>query len=533
MADLLITGAEIVDGTGGPPMTGEVVIEGDRIVTVGKPTSTSGGSGGRRVINARGLIACPGFVDVHGHSDYHLLVNPRAESKVKQGVTTEIGGNCGYSPAPIGGEALDERREMCRRLYGLELDWERLDDYFHRVAQQGCAMNFATLVGHNTIRASVMGGADRPPTPDELNRMVELVRAGMREGALGLSTGLVYPPACFSGTEELITLARAAQEAGGLFATHMRSEGKAVVEAVEESLRVAREAGVSVQISHLKTAGQENWGKLERVLTLIEAARRDGLDVTCDRYPYTASYTTLTTVLPTWVLEGGRTAAVARLKDVQVKRKIREQYAKERRGADYWERIMIAQVTLEKHKSFEGLTISQAWRQAGRELYSFLFDLLIEEEGLVEAIFFSMSDENLREILRQPYVMLGTDAAAVAHDGPTHQGKPHPRTFGTYPKFLGQFVRDEGLLDLSTAVRKCTSDPCRKFGLTGRGLLTAGAYADLVLFDPDRVADRADYPDPWRDPEGIRYVIVNGEVTVEDGEHTGQLAGRILRRAAR
>lgn len=524
MFDLIIAGASVVDGSGSPSFVGDIGIAGDRIAAVGKISESQG----RRVIRADRLVACPGFVDVHSHSDYFLLLNPRAESAVRQGVTTEIGGNCGYSAAPIWGSWKEERDQTYRELYGLDPQWEGVREYFGQLAAEGLSINFGLLLGHNTIRGSVLGGAARPPDSGEMAAMIQAVRQGLQEGALGLSTGLIYAPACFASAEELATLGQVAREEGGLLTCHMRSEGDGLLEAIREILDVARTAQIPLQISHLKTSGERNWGKLTEALRLIEEARSRGQDVAADRYPYTASNTGLQAVLPSWALEGNRVEQVARLQDSSVRERLKGELTDRR-----WDQIIIAEVTREGNRRYEGLEVSQAAAVAGKSPVEFVCDLLIEEETRVDAIFFTMSEENLQQILTRPYVMVASDSGTRAHVGPLSRGRPHPRTFGTFPRVLGVYVREKRLLDLPVAIRKMTFDPCRRFGLAGRGLVAPGNFADVVLFDPDTVADRSSYREPIQYPHGIRYVLVNGVVTVEEGEHAGARAGRVLRRSNR
>lgn len=519
MFDLVITGAAIIDGSGSGPSGGDIAVHGDRIAAVGKVPEAQG----RRVVRAQGLIACPGFVDVHSHSDYFLLLNPRAESAVRQGVTTEIGGNCGYSAAPIWGAWGEERAETYREMYGLDTRWHGVREYFARVAAEAPSINFGLLLGHNTIRGSVMGGAARPPDGVEMAAMLQAVRQGMQEGALGLSTGLIYAPACFASAEELVGLARVAREERGVLACHMRSEGDELLEAIREILDVAHRAKISLQISHLKTSGERNWGKLPEALGLIEEARSRGQDVSADRYPYTASNTGLQAVLPSWALEGNRVEQVARLRDATIRERLDRELVDRR-----WDRVMIAEVARPENRRYEGLRVHEAAALARKDPVDFVCDLLGEEEARVDAIFFTMSEENLEQILTRPYVMVASDSGTRATVGPLGRGRPHPRTFGTFPRILGMYVREKRLLDLPAAIRKMTFDPCRRFGLTGRGLIAPGTHADLVLFDPDGVRDRATYEEPLQYPDGIRYVLVNGVITVEEGEHTGARAGRVL-----
>jgi N-acyl-D-aspartate/D-glutamate deacylase len=353
--------------------------------------------------------------------------------------------------------------------------------------------------------------------------MLQAVRQGMREGAVGLSTGLIYAPACFASAEELVGLARIAREEGGVLTCHMRSEGDELLQAIREILGVAHQAEIPLQISHLKTSGERNWGKLSEALGLIEEARSRGQEVSADRYPYTASNTGLQAVLPSWALEGNRVEQVARLRDEGVRERLARELVDRR-----WDRVMIAEVTRPENRRYEGLRVHEAAKAAGKDPVNFVCDLLGEEEARVDAIFFTMSEENLAEILARPYVMVASDSGTRAIVGPLGRGRPHPRTFGTFPRVLGLYVREKHLLDLPTAIRKMTHDPCRRFGITGRGLIAPGTYADLVLFDPDGVRDRATYEEPLQYPDGIHYVLVNGVITVEEGEHTGARAGRVL-----
>jgi N-acyl-D-amino-acid deacylase len=527
--DVLIRGAQVFDGGGAPPVEADIAIGGDRIVAVGPdPLSQTA----RRVIDARGLAAAPGFVDIHGHSDYHLLITGTAESAVLQGVTCEIGGNCGYAAAPIWGPWWEDRAKFYRDIYGLDQTWHDVKSYFRRLLDAGISINFGLLIGHNTLRGSAMGGADRNTTADELQAMVAALERGMDEGALGLSTGLVYSPACFSPPEELVTLTAAAGRKGGILTTHMRSEGDGLLEAIQEVIAAAEAGGTQLQISHLKTYGERNWGKLPQVFDLIESAQRRGVDVTADRYPYTAANTDLQATLPCWALEGSKAEQAARLGDPTVRARIRREIGEGPTARD-WSQVMISDVTLRENRRYQGLRADAAARLAGKETLTFVLDLLQEERTQVEAIYFVMSEENLRAILRKPYVMIGSDSSCRADYGPLSMGRPHPRAFGTFPRVLGYYAREVGLFDLATAIRKMTSDPCRRLGLGNRGWLRPGYAADLVLFDPDRIRDIATYEESIRYPVGVHTVLVNGIPTVEAGEHTGARAGKIVRRTAK
>ncbi len=527
--DILIRGAHVFDGGGAPPVEADIAIGGDRIVAVGRDLPPQAA---RRLIDARGLAAAPGFVDIHGHSDYHLLLAGTAESAVLQGVTCEIGGNCGYAAAPIWGPWWEDRAKFYRDTYGLDHAWHDVRTYFHRLLEPGISINFGLLIGHNTLRGSVMGGADRAATVEALQAMVAALERGMDEGALGLSTGLVYSPACFSPSEELATLTAAAGRMGGILTTHMRSEGDSLLEATQEVIAAAEVGRTPLQISHLKTYGEQNWGKLAEVFDLIESAQRRGVDVTADRYPYAAANTGLQAALPYWAIEGSKAEQAARLDEPSVRTRIRREIGEGPTAQD-WSQVMISEVRLPQNRRYQGLRADAAARVAGKETLTFVLDLLQEEKTEVEAIYFVLSEENLRAILRKPYVMIGSDSACRPHYGPLSNGRPHPRTFGTFTRVLGHYAREVGLFDLATAIRKMTSDPCRRMGLRDRGWLRPGYAADVVLFDPDRVRDTATYEDPIRYPLGVHTVLVNGVPTVEAGEHTGARAGKIVRRTAK
>ncbi len=528
MYDLLIREAVIYDGSGRDPFTGDLAVQGDVIAASG--TSVEGGA--HRVIDARGLAAAPGFIDIHGHSDYYLLINPTAEAKVRQGVTTDVGGNCGYAAAPIGGSELEERRKLYHEQYGLDLPFSRLDEYLRHVEDVSISVNYAHLIGHNTVRASVMGGSDRPAGPDDMARMDAIVDEAMSEGAFGLSTGLVYAPACFSDRAELVALCRTSARHGGLFATHMRSEGAQLLEAIEEVIGVAREAGLPLQISHLKTAGEGNWDKLDAAFDLIEQARSSGQDVTSDRYPYIASNTHLSALLPDWVHDGQPEEKIEKLRDPEVRaRIISELQAKY--APDYWGKVLISRVLTGENRSCEGLMMAQVAEKRGTGPIEAMMDLLAEEKLQVEILIFMMNEENMRRILRKDYVMIGSDSGALTHEPPLGAGRPHPRNFGTFAAVLGNLARDEGLFPVAEAIRKMTSAPCQRLGITDRGTLAPGMKADIVLFDPAEVLDRTTYEAPIAYPAGIQMVLVNGKAVIEDGEHTGARPGRALRKQVR
>lgn len=526
MFDIVISDGRIIDGSGSSPYAGNIGIKGDRIVKI----ETEAALSGKRFIDAAGMVVCPGFVDIHGHSDYFILVDPHAESKVCQGVTTEVAGNCGYSAAPIFGKKAGERRNEYSKQFSLDLNWNTIEEYNNLLERTGISINLALLVGHNTIRASVMGRDNREPSEEELKYMCDTVEDGMNGGAFGLSTGLIYPPACFSKKGEMVALNKVVKRFGGVFTTHMRSEADLVVEAIHEVIEIAREADIPLQISHLKTSRERNWSKLERMFRVIENAIEEGMDVTCDRYPYIASNTGLQTILPDWATAGDKEARVNRLKDAATREKIRDEISGKHPEPGYWETIFISMVTSEKNRVYEGISIAEAGSKAGKSPFDFALDILVEEGTNVSANFFTMSEENLTKIYRKEYTMVGSDAACRSDHGPLAEGKPHPRAFGTFPRVLGRYVREKGVMDLPTAVKKMTSDPCAKLGIRERGELREGFYADLVIFNPHTIRDKATFSEPVQYPEGIAYVIVNGALTVVKGQHTGRRSGRVLRK---
>jgi N-acyl-D-amino-acid deacylase len=522
MTDLVIKNALIVDGTGKTAYSGDVAVTGSKISDVGSSLT------GRRIIDASDMVVAPGFVDIHSHSDYTILIDNRAQNKILQGVTCEVTGNCGYSAAPMAGPLLEERRDIYGNLFGLEIDWTTLEEYRNRA--DSIAVNIAPLVGHNTIRASAMGVEDREPTEAEMKKMAAMLNQALDEGAFGLSCGLIYPPSCYSNTEELVSLVRLVTDRNRVFTCHIRSEGDRLVEAIREMVDITQKTGVSMQISHLKTSCKRNWSKLDAVFDLIETAQSRGLPITCDRYPYLASNTGLKSVLPHWVFEGGNDAELARLRNPDTRKKIESDIENDLPGQDYWEQVIISQVTTDDNRFMEGKSVAEGAKTLKKDPYTFLFDLLLAEKMQVEAILFIMCEENLRRILTKPYVMIGSDSGGRAYNGILAQGKPHPRAFGTFPMILGRYVREKKLLTLEEAIRKMTGAPCEKMGIADRGVIRPGAWADLVVFDPEKIADRSQYGDPFHQPAGISYVVVNGQIAVDKGGQTGVLAGKILRR---
>jgi N-acyl-D-amino-acid deacylase len=524
MLDIKIAGGRIVDGTGAPARRGDVGIRDDVVTALGDLEGEPAG----RTLDATGLTVAPGFIDVHSHSDWRLWGNRRAESKIRQGVTTEVVGNCGFSPAPVSDEFGDEMRGFALHLPpGMDFSWRSMADYLRRYRDGGIALNVVQLVGHGTLRLAAMGFARRPPTARELVTMERLMDESMAGGAAGLATGLIYAPGSYADTEEIVAVARRA--AGGFYASHIRGEGSTLLEAVSEAIRVGREGDLPVQVSHIKAAGRPNWGKVDSALHLIDAARAAGQDVMADAYPYTASSTTLRTLLPDWVLEGGVDAMLERLADGAVRARIREEIATGSailaRGLG-WEDIMIASAPSRPEAEGRRLgEIARAWKTEPLEA---ALDILVAERGKGYVILFQLDEADLRRALVHPEVMIGSDGSALSVEGELGHGKPHPRSYGTFPRVLARYVRAERLLSLEQAVHKMTGLPARRLGFHDRGVIREGAKADLVAFDADRVEDTATYEDPHRYAAGIPYVIVNGRVVIDGGEHTGALPGLVL-----
>jgi len=526
MLDLKIEGALVIDGTGSAGNRADVGIRGERIAALGDLSRERAG----RVLNASGRALAPGFIDMHSHSDWRLWSNRRAESKIRQGVTTEVVGNCGFSPAPTSTEFLEDMRRFA--LYvpeGMDFAWRSVGDYLAAFDRGGTALNVIQLVGHGTLRVAAMGFARRAPTATELTAMQRMLGDAMEEGAWGLSTGLIYAPGSYASTEEIVALARVAARQRGFYASHIRGEGATLLEAVSEAIRIGREGDLPVQISHVKAAGRPNWGKVAGALELIDAARAEGLDVMADVYPYTASSTSLRTLLPDWALEGGVDAMLARLEDPATRGRIRKDLeAPPAAGQSLlgWDNVMIAWCP--PRKDAEGRRIAELAAARRLDPLDTVFELLRDARGVASMILFQLDEADLRRALRHPQVMIGSDGSALATTGEMAAGKPHPRSYGTFPRVLGEYAREQRLLSLSEAVHKMTGLPARRLGVRDRGVVRIGARADLVVFDPRRVVDQATYDEPHRYPAGVEHVLVNGSIVIKDGEHTGSLPGRVL-----
>jgi N-acyl-D-amino-acid deacylase len=517
--------ATIVDGTGAPGFRTDLALRGDRIVRIG---DCAGRDAAERV-DCRALTVAPGFIDMHGHSDETLIALPTADSKILQGVTLEVGGNCGASPGPFSASTLAERRADLRSRYGIDATWEDFGGFLDALDAAPSAMNFCCLVGLGEVRKAV-GALTPGPLPKELlDRQRALVRDACERGAIGVSSGLIYQPGSFAELDELESLAAAARDAGSpLYTSHIRSEGDHLVEAVEEALTIGMRAGVAVQLSHHKASGRRNWGKVHDTLTRVERARRTGVDVVLDQYPYKASSTGLDVILPVDVNVGTRHEIAARLADpayfALTAGRIDLEYA------GRWDEVLIAAVGSEPNKNFEGLTVAGIAAQTGAAPAAAALTLLRDETLDVAAIYFTMCEDDLRAVLQYSNTCIGSDASVCALQGITAHGKPHPRAFGTFPRVLKRYVRESHLLSLEEAVRRATGLAAGRLGLRERGRIVEGFFADLVLFDPATIADESTYEDPFRYPAGIHSVFVNGTAVVRDGKITGSRPGRLLRR---
>jgi dihydroorotase/N-acyl-D-amino-acid deacylase len=528
--DLIITNGTVVDGSGKPGFLADVAIKGDRIVKIGKLT----GATATQTRDARGQIVAPGFIDMLGQSEQFLLIDPRGMSKVMMGVTTEITGE-GESIAPVNDRILKEQEDFNRR-YSLTVDWRTLGEYFNRLERKGSGLNLGTFVGATQVREYVIGYDDRPPTGTELEQMKKLVADAMQDGALGVSTSLQYVPARFAKTDEIVELAKVAHQYGGMYITHQRSEANAIDDSMKEVFEIARRANIPAEIWHFKTAYKKNWGRMPEMLRRIETARKQGLKITADVYPYVAGSTSLSACLPPWALEGGTDKMVARLRDVDTRKRLKWEISND---AKDWENIylgsggpdgiLIGAVVNRELETWQGKRLAEIAVAQNKDPLDALFDFIIADHGQTGAIFFMMQESDMQAALRSPLVSICTDSAARATDGPLAGSKSHPRGWGTYPRILGKYVRDEKLMPLELAIYKMTGLPAANVGLKERGLIHEGYFADVTIFDPKTVIDRATFDDPNEYPAGINYVIVNGQIEVDNGKRTAALAGRPLR----
>ena len=526
--DVVIRHGTIYDGSGNDPLVGDLAIEGDTIAAVGAVTGR-----GRVEIDASGLAVSPGFINMLSHSEETLIQDPRSQGEIRQGVTLEVFGEGSMGPLSdaMKQEALEQQGDI-----KYPIEWTTLGEYFDFLERRGIATNVASFVGASTARVHVIGYQNRAPTPAELDRMKELVARAMDEGALGVTTALIYTPATFAKTDELIALAKVAAEAGGSYAAHIRSEGDRFLEAIDETIRIASEAGLPAEIYHLKAAGNANWPKMDRAIQKIDSARAAGFRITADMYTYTAGATGLDAAMPPWVQEGGLQAWIGRLKDPTIRRRVAREM---RTPSDQWENLYLGagspdQVLLlgfktDSLKPLIGKTLSEVARARGKSPEETAMDLVIQDGTRVDVAYFLMSEENIEKQIAKPWVSFGSDAGSQAPEGPFLKSNPHPRAYGNFARLLGKYVRDKRVISLQEAIRRLTTLPAENLRLQRRGALTPGYYADVVVFDAAKIQDHATFEQPHQYATGVLHVFVNGGHVLKDGEHTGALPGRIVR----
>ncbi|WP_432663528.1 D-aminoacylase [Wukongibacter baidiensis] len=522
MFDVIIKNGTIMDGSGGASYKADVGIIKDTIVKIGDLKEYNS----VKEIDAEGLMVSPGFIDIHSHSDLGLLMAPFESNKLMQGVTTEVGGHCGYSLYPI----LKDKRPILQEVVessnlNIDIDWCTAEDFLNKLEEDGIGANFVPIVGHGVLRMNVMGFEARKATTEEIDRMNELLDKAMEEGAFGLSTGLGYPPGCFADTNELIELSKTISKYKGVYATHLRNQGDELIESVNEAIGIGKLAGVSVDISHLKASKKRNWGKVNEALKLIEDARRDGEKIICDFYPYDAAEGPLSALFPNWLHEGGVPKLIERLSSEEIREKVKGEMNSD---DDYWSRIIVSDIMSEKNKKLQGKSIKEIAEIRSEDAFEIAVKLLIEEGGAVSTVCKIMSEEDVIQVAKYPYAAVGSDALALPDNIKDFKG--HPRNFGTFPRFLGRFIREKEVMSFEEGIRRMTSLPAEFLGIGNRGLIEEGKYADIVIFDKDKIIDKNSFENPSLYPIGIEYVIVNGHIQVEKGTLNKIRCGMVIRR---
>jgi N-acyl-D-amino-acid deacylase len=526
--DVLIKGGMVYDGTGQTPRRADVGIRGDRIVAIGDLQRASAKS----VIDATGLAVTPGFINMLSHSEVSLIADGHSMGELKQGVTTQIFGESSMGPLT---DEMKKRRVDQQGDIKYDIAWTTLAEYLAYLEKRGVSQNFASFIGAATVREYVIGLEDKPPTPEQLDKMRELVRQEMEAGALGVTTALIYPPATFARTDELIELSKVAAKYNGKYIAHIRSEANQLTEAVEETIRISRQAGLPAEIYHLKASGQENWPKLDRVIAMIEEARRQGLKITADMYTYTAGATGLNACMPPWVYDGGAEAAYKRLQDPETRKKIADTM---RVPSSDWEnlyilagspdRILLVGFKSDALKPLTGKTLAEVARMRGKDPIETIMDLVLEDRSRIGTVYFMMDEQNVEKQIRQPWVSFGSDAASMALEGVFLKSSTHPRAYGNFARLLGKYVREEKVISLAEAVHRLSGLPATNLALDHRGFIKQGMFADVVVFDPQTIADRATFEQPHQYSVGVKHVFVNGVQVLKDGEHTGSKPGRAL-----
>jgi len=525
--DIVITGGSVLNGEGTPAVRTDVGIRGGRIATIGDLSAAQA----TRRIDASGLTVAPGFIDMHNHSDYTILVEPKAESMIRQGVTTMVLGES-RSAGPMKPGA-DEARA---RADGVTVDWTTLGEYFAKLERQHMSTNVASYVGEEQVWTYVKGYGQSAATAQELDEMKRLIAQAMEEGAMGLSTALLEPPSSLATTANLIELAKISKQYDGIYSSHIRDEGEGVFRAIDEAIQVGKGANIHVDILHMKIAHKTLWGRANEIIAMVQKARDEGYDIRANVYPYTAGQNNLSSIIPPWAHDGGREKMLERLKDPAARKRMREEvmnglpnwYNHFLATGDGWAGMILVSLKSDRNKPFQGKRMSDLIAARGGHPADVLFNVLIEEGGSVPTVFFHHSEPDMQLILKQPWTSIGSDGSAVSPDGPTGRTHPHPRYYGTFPRVLGRYARDLKVITLPEAVKKMTSMNADKIGITDRGRLKEGLAADVTIFDQDHVIDRATFEQPHQFPVGIKYVIVNGVVTVDNEQHTGALAGRVI-----
>jgi dihydroorotase/N-acyl-D-amino-acid deacylase len=528
--DVIIRGGHVIDGAGNPWIKADVGIRAGHIARIGRLD----GAPAARVIDATGQVVTPGFIDMHTHSEYVLLYDGNAQSKIRQGVTTEVFGEA-TSPGPIEGPGIEPNLELLKPLR-IDLTWNNLDGYFQRLLKTRSSVNVASYVSACQVRYDVVGFENRPPTADEMEKMRRLVASSMEQGAVGLADAL--EATCgYAKTDELIEEAKVVAKYAGIYGTHLRGEGDTVLDSIREAIEIGEKANVPVEIFHIKVAGSNNWGRMPELVALINSARARGVDINANQYPYIAANHPTLPLLPPWALEGGLDKTMERLLDPQLRLRIRHDienglpdwnsnYVRQSGG---WRGIVIGATHLEKNASLPGKNLEEIGRIREKDPADAFFDLLVEEHGQVTCLPFMMNEKDVQTALREPWVDIASDGSSLSTEGLLSAGHPHPRNFGTFPRILGHYVREEKVLTLEDGVRRMTSLPAQRLGLKDRGLLREGYWADVVVFDPDRISDMATFASPKQYPAGINYVVVNGRVVIDGGNHTGERPGMVLR----
>lgn len=527
MLDILLKGGQIIDGTGNPWFYGNIGIKNNKIVSIGSSEGEAD-----KIIDVKGKMISPGFIDGHCHSDLMVLDFPESEIKLQQGVTTEVVGNCGLGPAPVNPIYAKELQNYVGPVLGRankEWQWQSINDYFNELDSVLISENIASYIAHGSVRIAVMGFENRAPNRKEMEEMKYIVEEGMRAGAIGLSIGLLYVPGSYSNKEEITELCKVVMKYNGILATHIRGEGNNLIPSIQEVLWIAENSGIALHISHLKAAGKRNWGNVMQAMELIEDARGRNYDVTCDVYPYSAGSTMLSTLFPPWALEGGVSSILERLKDRVERNKMKLELENEQEEWDNlvnstgWNNVIISSVHNPNLKKYEGWSILAISNQTGKNPIDQAFDLLIEENGNIGIVYFHMDETDVLQVMKYNNALIASDSLTC------YTGKPHPRLYGTFPRVISKYVKKDKTLSLEEAIRKMTSFPAKRFGLDKRGLLSEGNFADIVIFDLDKIKDNATYDDPKKFPDGIEYVIVNGKLTIKGGRHTHNKCGCFLR----